>query len=309
MTNGNYELRIISKDQQSDGKVLKKYIIDGQEVVGAMENEPFAIEFKNKTWSKLQVRISVDGTDIQTGELASTSPDGTMWMVEPYGILNLKAWPESSKGGAEFLFGKVEDSVAENTHGNMSGKGIIACAIFIEGHNPHNINPWGGVLIGGVYTYGAQTYGGIGNFGAVIRNSSYNISSNSASGGILRSKSIMPKVLQSRISTADSYDTASASVNIAECSENLAVGAGEYVAQEIVKVAGLTKPVLNTTVSVKYESWNSLRSKVRALQKQVVNGSNPAFPGDVPMKMIDLKSTPRKSKSRKPARTPDLQRF
>lgn len=309
MINSDYELRIISLGEDSNGKNLKKYKINGEDVVGIYEGEPFAIEFKNKTWSKVQIKLSVDGTDISTGSLASTSPDGDMFVCDPYGTVRLKAWPESSKGGAEFLFGKVEDSVAANTHGNVSGKGLVAVAVFIEGHSSYSGINWGGVQLN------AAQNSGIGNFG-MIHNSGYTNSSNSVSGGILRSKSIMPQtVLGSRISSADSintYDVSSASVNIAECSENLAVGAGDYVAQEIVKVAGLTKPILNTTISVKYESWNSLRSKVRALQKQVVNKANPAFPGDVPLeiKMIDLKNTPKgRNKSRKPTRTPDLQRF
>lgn len=297
MINNNYELRIISNEQSSEGKVLKKYIIDEQETIGVVENEPFEIEFKNKTWAKIQVRISVDGTDISTGDLASTKPDGVMWFVEPYGVLKLKAWPESAKGGAEFLFGKTEDSVAENTHGNMSGKGIIAAAVFVEGYSPY-VN----------YGFQNRQLTGIGNISLSGNFGPFNhniISSNEISLNARRSKSVENNTSGS----LRSYDTSSASLNIAECSENLAVGAGEYVAQEIVKVAGLTQPKLDTTISVKYESWNSLRSKVRALQKQVVNVSNPAFPGDAPMKMIDLKNTPRKNKPKKPTRTPDLQRF
>lgn len=298
MTNENYELRIISKDQKSNGKALKKYTIDGEEIVGAMENESFEIEFKNKTWAKIQVRLSVDGTDISTGELASTSSDGEMWFVEPYGTLRLKAWPESSKGGAEFLFGKVEDSVAANIHGNLSAKGIIAAAIFIEGHNPYQQ----------VYLAGYQgAYGSLGSIGTlgVFNSSNTAIGSNSVS---LNSARRSVKSKESNILRASSGVQ---DFTLEESS--LAVGAGNYVAQEIVKVAGLTKPVLSTTIQVKYESWNSLRSKVLAIKKAVVNVSNPAFPGDAKLetKMIDLKGTPKgkNRSSRKPARSPDLQRF
>lgn len=296
MKNENYELRIISKDQGSSGKVLKKYIIDGQETVGVEENEPFEIEFKNKTWSKLQIRLSVDGTDISTGALASTSPEGEMFLCEPYGTVRLKAWPESSKGGAEFLFSKVEDSVAANTHGNISGKGIIAAAIFVEGYSVYAVpTAYGGITLAG------------GNHGYVFNST---IGSNSLSLGsrksMIRSNSLGEEKTKGGIARA-CMDSMDMGCELSE--ESLAVGAGNYVDQKIVKVAGLVKPILSTTISVKYESWNSLRSKVRALQKSVVNVSNPAFPGDVPLevKMIDLKNTPKGRK--KPARTPDLQRF
>ena len=299
MTN-NYELRIISRDQSSEGKVLKKYTIDGQETVGVVEGEPFQIQFKNKTWNKVQVRISVDGTDIQTGSLASTSPEGTMWFCEPYGTLDLKAWPENSNGGSEFLFSKVEESVAANTHGNMSGKGIIAAAVFVEGY----VAPI--PAYGQGFAYGAQV------------NLPYmkGLSYNSANIGGIRGQSLGGNFSASTTRLSRSLRGSEGIVSMDAISEektsaNLAVGAGDYVNQTIVKVAGLTQPKLDTTVSVKYEPWLSLRSKVRALQKVAINPSNPGFPGDAELKMIDLKGTPkgRKRPSRKPARTPDLQRF
>lgn len=302
MTNTNYELRIISKDNTSNGKILKKYIIDGQETVGVMENEAFEIEFKNKTWAKLQIRLSVDGTDISTGSLASTSPEGEMFLCEPYGTVRLKAWPESSKGGAEFLFGKVEDSVAVNLHGNTSAKGIIAAAVFVEGYSVYS-------------SFGARNERNLTITGPMTFNS-YASNNSVRLGERRRSSMIRPQSLGNitkGIATASNGIYSLDSMDLSDANEeNLAVGAGNYVDQTIVKVAGLIKPVLNTTISVKYESWNSLRSKVRALQKAVVNVSNPAFPGDVPLevKMIDLKGTPKgRNKSRKPARTPDLQRF
>lgn len=284
MSNKNYELRIISKDQKSDGRALKKYIIDGQEIVGVQENEPFEIEFKNNTWNKLEVRISIDGTDICTGGLASTEPAGEKWLCNPYSSLKLKAWPESAKGGSEFLFGRTEDSVAVNTHENMSGKGIIAAAVFVESYNAYNQLTWTtpvNINTGTtIYPYPVEGIT-IGDFNP--NTYTYN------SSNMLRSMS------------CDSVMASSAQ-------EDLAVGAGDYVAQEIVKVAGLTKPKLNEIIQIKYESWLSLRSKVRELQKEVKNVSNPGFPGDVALKMIDLKSTP-KGRNKKRVRTPDLERF
>src|SRR5690606_36952116 len=120
---------------------LKKYNIEGIETVGAWGDEPFEIRFTNHTWQKIQVKISIDGTDVLTGKLANTEVNNDMWVVNGYGTLKLKAWPENNNGGAAFLFTSANDSVAIHTHGDLSHRGIIAAAVFVEGHvEPVRIN-------------------------------------------------------------------------------------------------------------------------------------------------------------------------
>ena len=115
----DYGLEIISREQHP--RKLKKFQVDNEDIIGVYENEPFAVRFKNNTSNKVQVRISIDGTDVLTGRLASTEPEGQMWVLSPYSDLELKAWPETNTGGAEFLFSHAKDSVAAHTHGNMTG--------------------------------------------------------------------------------------------------------------------------------------------------------------------------------------------
>ncbi len=128
----SYELNIISGEKDTKGKKLKKYNVNGTDLLGVYENESFELEFKNNSWKKVQVRISIDGTDIITGKEADLKHAGEMWLVGPYSSITLKAWPETTKGGASFIFGKAEDSVAEHTHGNMDSRGIISAAVFVE---------------------------------------------------------------------------------------------------------------------------------------------------------------------------------
>lgn len=274
----SYELKIISQDEISKGKVLKQYDVNGEKVVGCYENEPFTIMFVNKSWNKVQVKFSIDGTDVLTGKLADTSKIGKMWVVQPYGTLELKAFPETNKGGAEFIFGQTKDSVAVNTHGVKTGIGYIAAAVFIEepivnmNYYPYTLGQINVIPIDYPNTY----LGGTGTFNTICEQNEYSVfSSNSA---ITKSAA--------------------------------AVGAGDYVAQEVVETAGLSKPILSSILTVKYEWWTSLRSKIRQ-QKEVIN--NPAFPGDKPVtKMIDLKETPRKVKSKKITKVekyPELNRF
>jgi hypothetical protein len=215
-----YSLEIISK---TDMRQFRKYNIEGEKVIGVYENEPFIIRFKNNTWNKVQVRISVDGTDVLTGKLAhtETTSDG-MWVVNGYQSMELKAWPETNEGGAEFLFGKTKDSVAANTHGNLSAKGLIAIAVFEE--TPKKIE-----------CYRSKSSGDC-NFGETK--------------GICRSRSL------------DLSEDDHLTIELCR-ERGPAVGAGDYTEQHITKTAGLNDPKFAEIVQLKYEWWTSLRSKIR----------------------------------------------
>lgn len=121
------------------GQSYKQFEVGSFNTIGVDELEPFTIKFKNNTRDRIQVKLSVDGTDVLISKPASTSNKGDMFLVEPYESVNLKAWPEDTKGGAEFLFTPERDGVAINTHGNTSSKGIIAAAVFIEGKREKSI--------------------------------------------------------------------------------------------------------------------------------------------------------------------------
>jgi hypothetical protein len=215
----NYRLDIINK---FENKKYQKHNIEEQETIGVYEDEPFEIVLRNNTYERIQVRFSIDGTDILTGELANTDTSGKMWLVEPYGSITLSAWPETNEGGAKFIFTDCSNSVAANTHKNILGKGFIAAAVFKQ-DKP-------------------------------IKKLEQNTK------GILRIKSF-------------------------------GVGAGEYIDQKIVKTAGLTNPVLDEILTIKYESWSSLRYKLRT-------GPNP-FPGDLE-RNINLTNVPKIIKKKEP---------
>jgi hypothetical protein len=136
----NYELSIVSRLPESEGKVLKPWSVDGLETIGVWGEEPFEVVFRNNTSEKVQIRLSVDGTDVLTGKEAHTSPthDG-MWVIDAWGSMALQAWPETDQRGRGFQFGRVGTSVAAHTHGNMSSRGIIAVAVFTEGYKPQKL--------------------------------------------------------------------------------------------------------------------------------------------------------------------------
>ena len=292
MSTSNYTLEIISHHPKFNNRSLRKYYVDGIETVGAWGDEPFEIRFKNNTWQKVQVKITLDGTDVLTGKPGDTEVSKDMWVVNGYGTLNLKAWPETNNGGASFIFTSANNSVAVHTHGDLSSRGIIAAAVFTEGHvEPIRINypivndhhhhhhyyertksaPYyhGPTWIGGT-TY---TLGNAGSFGGTL--SSTTISCNNAAPAATDCFNL------SEVGEADSRGLDSL----------VSVGAGQHVDQKISYVTGLTKPVFTETVRVRYLWWDELQDKLRSQNRPQPHASG--FPGDHNRKNIDLKCTPR----------------
>lgn len=300
MSNPNYTLEIISHHSKFNNKSLRKYYVDGIETVGAWGDEPFEIRFKNNTWQKIQVKLTLDGTDILTGKPADTEVSKDMWVVNGYATLSLKAWPEDNNGGAAFVFTSANNSVAVHTHGDLSSRGIIAAAVFTEGHvepikitppivdihhhhhytrskgwDPYPYYPVYGGSAGGTYGSGGITY----------------TSNNTGSlGGTLSSNTITCN--NAAPAAADCFNISEVSDGIdARGLESLvSVGAGEHVDQKISYVTGLIKPVFTETVRVKYLWWDDLVTKLRT--ETAAQPQPSGFPGDN-RKNIDLKGTPR----------------
>lgn len=293
MSNNNYTLEIVSHHPKFASKALRKYYVDGIETVGAWGDEPFEIRFKNNTWQKVQVKITLDGTDILTGKPADTEVSKDMWVVNGYATLSLKAWPETNNGGAQFVFTSANNSVAVHTHGDLSSRGIIAAAVFTEGHvepirisyptypiyethNHYHYDSRCKGMGGGYYGSGGITY--TGNTGSVILNNS-TVGSNSISCSVA---SASANYLSSDVGEAASS---------AGLESLVSVGAGQHVDQKISYVSGLIKPIFTETVRVRYLWWDDLQEKLRTRTEVQPHASG--FPGDRDRKNIDLKGTPR----------------
>lgn len=277
--NNKYSLDIISHHTQFRNRSLKKYNINGIETVGAWGDEPFEVRFKNNTGQKIQVKVSIDGTDILTGDLADTQVSKDMWVVEPYRTLNLKAWPENSKGGAAFVFTSASNSVANHIHGDMSNRGVIAVAVFTEGHvEPQSINYYFDNLRLGDVTIKCSPS----DYSRIRRRERKTL--------VPQSKSMSYTEI---VDAGEVYEASvGASLSCNERSSNdldslVAVGAGEQVEQKITYVEGLIKPIFSEIVKVKYMWWNELKEILQG-NKQPQDG----FPGNKKT-ILDLGSTPR----------------
>lgn len=282
----NYQLELLSESRRNKGSVFRAFDVNDEKIIGVHDGEPFSIKFRNNSFERIQVRLSLDGTDILTGEPASLAPYGKMWMVEPYGILHLKAWPESDEGGAQFVFTDAESGVATHIHGVKEGIGTIGAAIYTEGHvqqylGPYTtVNPWpydNRISSTGKQfdlTYGSNTLDNTDNF---VYESHTVLTSDLK--GCTRSRGLSSCVP----SGAD--DGIDVRLISEESSRSLAIGAGSNVMQKISHSTGLVKPVLSETIQMKYEPWSVLKRK---LERQVTVKT--AFPGE---KRVDLRGVPR----------------
>lgn len=292
----DYSLDIVSESDETKGFVFKSYNILGEYIIGAKRSEPFAVRFKNNTFNRVQVRISLDGTDVISGAEATTKPIGKMWIVDAKSELYLKCWPETNNGGAKFVFTTKNKGVAVNTHGVAVGIGIIAAAIYVDAEptkyfnplviNPIVINP--SVIYPKPYTpwpdyspypiWGSQWY--------------YGNSSNTGGG-----------TFSSNAATFKSAEVHDGQATMDSCSlnavaDNLSVGAGEYTEQKVSTATGLNKPVLDEILQIRYVPHAKL-SKLIAKQKPVQQTSSNAFPADPPEKRVNLKGVPRTKISKK----------
>lgn len=288
MSNPNYSLEIISHHPTFKNKSLRKYYVDGIDTIGAWGDEPFEIKFTNHTWQKVQVKITLDGTDVLTGEPATTDPTKDMWVVNGYGTMSLKAWPENNNGGAQLVFTSANNSVAVHTHGDLSSRGIIAAAVYTEGHvEPTRINNnyyYGNVRRKSIVDYTAYpSWGGTGDFtlgGGISFNSCD--ATPAAAGGTYSC---------TNIGEASNFSDARGENDMKGLESLVSVGAGQHVDQKITYVQGLIKPTFTETVRVKYLWWDDLVAKLH--QNNVPMPHASGFPADGDRKNINLGSTPR----------------
>jgi len=266
MLRDSYELNIISRHPKFTGSKLTKHFIDSIDTIGVWGEEPFEIQVKNNTSRPVQARISLDGTDVLTGEKATVKPHGKMWLLEAGETMNLPAWPESNENGARFVFGKTANSVAANTHGDVSNKGVIAVAFFTESYAPptmKRLEDRRSILRSKVETKGCG--------------SSYGRLELCASGARADSNSIIREMFEGPA--------------VREMSEGPAVGAGETIRQKIASVQGFREPALDRVISLRYLWWDELKIKLEASETVVHPSGFVDF--KAPQKLINLGNTPR----------------
>jgi hypothetical protein len=240
-----------------------------------------------------------------------------MWLVEGHASMTLKAWPETNSGGARFVFGEAGKSVAVNTHGNVEGMGVIAAAVFVEGARTIRQEPCFNLIS----SSGPQKYKqSAGRRSRMSYDSDKNMSGSNVLRGMSTNKGFDSDDVRIGVDSLDECcDTkCSASMDFMDMEMSrgvdfccipsaasamepkAAIGAGEYVTQELVKGTGLTKPKFAQSVEIHYKWWREVQSALTKYGSTQNDSPNP-YPGDVEEEHIDLSYTPRQSSTaRKP---------
>src|ERR1700722_342271 len=291
-TERDFSLDIISRHPEFDGRKLKKFALDGIETIGVWGDEPFEINFHNTSYEDVQVRVSLDGTDVMTGKPADLEINHAMWLVKAGRTLHLRAWYESQNGGARLVFTGADKRVALHTHGDMSHKGIISVAVFTETDRPRHVErPWRdgfGSRRGSPSAY--LTKGG-GTIGATF-NATFNAPT--AAGEHTLSNDISDAVSGAAASSETmSYDSfyGTDAAPMKSLKKEAAVGAGEFVSQKTHTVRGLEKPILNSVLRVRYMWWDDVVARLKSSRH--TDPYPTGFPADKIKSFADLSGVPR----------------
>lgn len=269
----DFELEIISNHPEFKGRTIKQYSVEGINTIGVWGQEAFEVHFHNKSLEDVQVRISLDGTDILTGKAADLEVNHQMWLVRAGRTLHLKAWAENNEGGARFVFTSGDMGVALHAHGDISHKGIISAAVFTERDRK--------------YVSSIRPYDGRRSASGAMRKSM-------SSGNLYSSSMSFDASPQSAPSAAvaGGMSTNSREEEIGDSLKREAsVGAGEYTNQKTKTVKGLDYPVLTSVVRVRYMWYDDLLVKLKEARYEDPHPTG--FPGQKIKTFADLSEVPR----------------
>lgn len=123
---GLIDLRLVG----AGGFALRSFTAGGRRYVIGRPGDRYAIEVRNRTDSRLEIVLSVDGLDVLDGRAASYSKPG--YVVAPRGSLRVDGFRTSSSTVAAFRFSSVQNSYANQRYGDTRNVGVIGAAVFAE---------------------------------------------------------------------------------------------------------------------------------------------------------------------------------
>ncbi|APR86059.1 Putative outer membrane lipoprotein [Minicystis rosea] len=90
----------------------------------------YSIVLHNRTSSRFEVVLSVDGLDVMDGKSASFDKRG--YILDAHGDIEVDGFRQSTDTVAAFRFGAVRNSYAQQKHGDARNVGVIGVALFHE---------------------------------------------------------------------------------------------------------------------------------------------------------------------------------
>lgn len=271
--NEDYELKIIS----DSNKKYRQFNVDGINTIGISSGEEFKISIRNKTARTIGVKISVDGTNILTGKEATLkSGVKDMYLIDPYGSCDYACWQEGESGGSKLVFTTAESSVSVHTHGNTKNVGIISVAVFYDEFEDAFKKPQQYGYMPTNHFYGNNKRSYFGSGGTAINDSQQYIDINnvydtclpcSASSSAAGSLNVLNNTSTAEASKTSNY----LNIDMERTTDNTitvksaAVGAGNFVQQNVNFRPGLKSPKLDAVLRIKYVFEDDL---IKLINKQ-----------------------------------------
>lgn len=115
---------------ETDTGVTKKVYYHGRRYfIAARSGEPYVLRAENLTDGRVEVVISVDGVNIESGDTANVNQSG--FMLKPHQAFDFHGWRKSHDAVAQFRFAPLAQSYAART-GRPNNVGVIGLAVFRE---------------------------------------------------------------------------------------------------------------------------------------------------------------------------------
>lgn len=113
----------------ASGAMLQGVTGGGKTFIVGADGERYRLVVRNGTGVRFEIVASVDGLDVIDGQPADPARRG--YILDPYGVLVIDGFRQSTDQVAAFRFGAVDDSYAARTSGDRN-VGVIGVAIFAE---------------------------------------------------------------------------------------------------------------------------------------------------------------------------------
>jgi hypothetical protein len=113
----------------TSGAMLQGVTGGGKTFIVGADGERYRLVVRNGTNVRFEIVASVDGLDVIDGKPADPARRG--YILDPYGVLVIDGFRQSTDQVAAFRFGAVDDSYAAKTSGDRN-VGVIGVAIFAE---------------------------------------------------------------------------------------------------------------------------------------------------------------------------------
>ena len=117
-----------------------EYYHEGNHWIEGREGSKYTIWFKNNSYQRVMVIVSVDGLDVCKGQPAGPDSDG--YIVDAQSSIEIPGWKLDNQTAAEFYFAKIGKSYAHANGSNSNNVGVIGAMVFREKryYPTYNIN-------------------------------------------------------------------------------------------------------------------------------------------------------------------------